>query len=64
MRRFDDIMHEVTPPNTHDLFIDIKLFVFYREAAKRSGQGYETLMSGLGKTVFVFDIESCEFLEK
>lgn len=61
---FNDVMYEVVPVDTRDLFIDIKLFVFYREAAKQSGQGHETLMSGLGKNVFVFDVESCEILEE
>lgn len=60
-----DALCRVIPKNTHDLFIDTKLFELYRSAAKTVWDiSLDKLMLRLGKNVFVFDIDSCEFFER
>lgn len=60
-----DAICRVVPKNTHDLFIDTKLFELYRSAAKTVWDiSLDKLMSRLGKNVFVFDVDSCEVFEE
>ena len=53
-----DFIGGYLPENANDLFIDIKIFELYRKVVK------DNMMYKLGKTVFVFDIDSCEFFEE
>ena len=61
-----DVVHELTPEKTHELFMSEGFLDDYMTGANimKGSQTYEWLIQRLGKTVFVFDIDSCEFLEK
>lgn len=54
----DEIVHEFFSDNAQNLFIDEKIHDYC------AYNFYDKLMSRLGKTVFVFDVDSCEFFEE
>lgn len=48
-------------------YIDVEFFEQYRELAKKwiwHQQGLAGIMLEIGKSFFVFDIDSCEFFER
>ena len=54
----DEVLHNHISDNAQDLFIDEKIHDYC------ANHFYDNLLLRLGKNVFVFDIESCEFREK
>lgn len=60
-----DIVYGYIEENSDDTFIDVKSLEHYRTSKRFWDKDcYKKLMLGLGKNVFVFDVESCDFLEK
>jgi len=49
-----------------DLFINVEYLEYYRKNPRTYWDvtGYDGLVLGFGKNVFVFDIDSCDFKEK
>jgi len=46
-----------------NLFIDVEFLEKYRKSDSL-GQGYSGLILGLGENVFLFDVSSCEYMNK
>lgn len=60
----DEVVHEHFLDNAQDLFVDEKIHDYCVYNFYGRPTYYNRLISRLGKTVFVFDIDSCEFFEK
>ena len=70
MKKFKPKPHEIIrmiiPENTDDLFIDIEMLEDYRKNPRTYWDisGYSGIVLGLGKNVFIFDVNSCKFFIK
>lgn len=69
MKKFKPKLHEIVcwiiPEGTNNLFISTATLEDCRISKKAWEKNYyEKLLLDLGKNVFVFDVEACEFTEK
>jgi len=54
----------IIPENTNDMFVDAEALQEYRKMEPIHEYFYGGIVLGFGKNIFVFDVNSCEFLKE